>query len=688
MVFQHFGLFPHRRVIDNVAYGLEVQRVPKAARREQAAAVLETVGLGPWANHYPQQLSGGMQQRVGLARALVLDPQVLFFDEPFSALDPLIRRDMQDELCAMQLRRPRTMVFITHDFDEALRLGDRIAIMKDGVLDQVGTPEEVVAEPATSYVREFTTHVPQAEVLTARRVMGAVRDCDRHTTASATIAELIPMLLSDPSPIAVHDDDGEAVGSVDAADVAALLAPRPFAQAVMPSDHDCRRPLDPAAPRLHPPVAGRSAGSVRRPRRRACAASAASPTTGTSTSPTRSTSSIAGCATTSAPIRCSSTSSNPSATSSTGRWRPWPSSCRRCRGSPCRSIVVVLIGRSGHWFTAVAAAVAIALPGMFGLWQPTMETLALMLVAVAISVLIGVPLGVAAGLNRRFYAFLRPVLDAMQTVPSTAFLVPAVLFFGIGPVPAAVATVIYAMAPVVRLTALGIRQVPIETVEAGHVFGSTRRQLLFKVQLPQSVPSIMTGVNQTINMALGIIVIAALVGAGGLGQEALETLRLRSPGRGLVVGVAIVAVAVMLDRVSRSFIDRRQADGWGGAAQPPVARRRGRCAGRRRRRPAGGVDRVPRRLGGDLGRLGQRCRRLGARPLAEPDEVAQRVPRPRRPRTHLVVARAVRRLARAGRRCGGWSGTPSAVGGWRCSAALPSRRSASSACGRRRWRRS
>jgi glycine betaine/proline transport system ATP-binding protein len=224
MVFQHFGLFPHRRVIDNVAYGLEVQRVSKAARREQAAAVLETVGLGPWANHYPQQLSGGMQQRVGLARALVLDPPVLLFDEPFSALDPLIRRDMQDELCAMQLRRPRTMVFITHDFDEALRLGDRIAIMKDGVLDQVGTPEEVVADPATNYVREFTTHVPQAEVLTARRVMGEVRECARHTAASATIAELIPMLLADPSPIAIHDEAGEPVGSVGAADVAALLS--------------------------------------------------------------------------------------------------------------------------------------------------------------------------------------------------------------------------------------------------------------------------------------------------------------------------------------------------------------------------------------------------------------------------------------------------------------------------------
>jgi glycine betaine/proline transport system ATP-binding protein len=231
MVFQHFGLFPHRKVIDNVAYGLEVQRVPKAKRRRQAADVLETVGLGPWANHYPQQLSGGMQQRVGLARALVLDPQVLFFDEPFSALDPLIRRDMQDELCAMQQRRPRTMVFITHDFDEALRLGDRIAIMKDGVLDQIGTPEDVVAHPATNYVREFTTHVPQAEVLTAQRVMGAVRDCARHTDATAKVADLIPMLLADPSPIAVHNSDGEPVGSVDAAGVAEMLArERPMTQ--------------------------------------------------------------------------------------------------------------------------------------------------------------------------------------------------------------------------------------------------------------------------------------------------------------------------------------------------------------------------------------------------------------------------------------------------------------------------
>ena len=224
MVFQHFGLFPHKRVIDNVAYGLEVQGVSKATRREQAATVLGTVGLAHWANHYPQQLSGGMQQRVGLARALVLDPEVLFFDEPFSALDPLIRRDMQDELSALQQRRPRTIVFITHDFDEALRLGDRIAIMKDGVLDQVGTPEEVVAEPATDYVREFTTHVPQAEVLTARRVMGSVRECARQADESAKIADLIPMLLADPSPIAIHDGSDQPIGSVGPEEVAALLS--------------------------------------------------------------------------------------------------------------------------------------------------------------------------------------------------------------------------------------------------------------------------------------------------------------------------------------------------------------------------------------------------------------------------------------------------------------------------------
>jgi glycine betaine/proline transport system permease protein len=234
-------------------------------------------------------------------------------------------------------------------------------------------------------------------------------------------------------------------------------------------------------------------------------------------------------------------------------------------------ISFVLVARTQRWLMATVAAVAIWLPGMFGLWEPTMRTLSLMLVSVAISVVIGVPLGVVAGLDRRAYAVLRPVLDAMQTVPSTAYLVPAVLLFGIGQVPAAVATVIYALPPVVRLTALGIRRVPPDSVEAARMFGSSPVQLLAKVQLPQAAPSIMAGINQTINMALGIIVIAALVGAGGLGQEAIDTLRLRSPGRGLVVGVAIVALAVTLDRVSRSFVERARP-GPGGAGRTPDRR--------------------------------------------------------------------------------------------------------------------
>ena len=195
-------------------------------------------------------------------------------------------------------------------------------------------------------------------------------------------------------------------------------------------------------------------------------------------------------------------------------------------------------------------------PGVVGLWEPAMETLSLMIVSVALAVLIGVPLGILAALNERASRIMRPILDAMQTVPSTAYLVPAVLLFSIGQVPAAVATLIYALPPVVRLTALGIRQVPSDTVEAGYMFGSSRRQLLTKVQLPQAVPSIVTGINQTINMALGIVVIAALVGAGGLGEAVLESLRLRAPGRGLVIGAAIVSLALVFDRVTRSFIER------------------------------------------------------------------------------------------------------------------------------------
>lgn len=225
MVFQHFGLFPHRTVIDNAAYGLEVQKVPKAERLERARTVLEEVGLKGYELHYPGQLSGGMQQRVGLARALTVDPEILFFDEPFSALDPLIRRDMQDQLLDLQQRLQRTIVFITHDFAEAIKLGDRIAIMKDGVFDQVGTASELITSPATDYVREFTEDIPKTKVLTAADVMAEPNGTETSGTvkSSDTIESLLPVLLQSGQPIGVVDETGQTVGVVNRNAVAALL---------------------------------------------------------------------------------------------------------------------------------------------------------------------------------------------------------------------------------------------------------------------------------------------------------------------------------------------------------------------------------------------------------------------------------------------------------------------------------
>lgn len=170
MVFQHYGLFPHFTVLDNAAYGLKAGGVPETERRERAYAALETVGLAGWEDYYPHSLSGGMQQRVGLARALATEPDLLLMDEPFSGLDPLIRRQMQDELVDLQDTLKKTIIFVTHDLHEALKLGDRIAIMRDGEIIQIGTPEEVVTDPADPYVREFVQDASPARVLTAENV--------------------------------------------------------------------------------------------------------------------------------------------------------------------------------------------------------------------------------------------------------------------------------------------------------------------------------------------------------------------------------------------------------------------------------------------------------------------------------------------------------------------------------------
>jgi glycine betaine/proline transport system ATP-binding protein len=226
MVFQHFGLLAHRRVIDNVAFGLEIQGVSKAERHARAEKVLKLVGLEDSANQFPDQLSGGMQQRVGLARAFAVDPKVMLYDEPFSALDPLIRRDMQDEVCRLQLETGKTMVFITHDLPEALRLGDRIAIMRDGAIVQLGTPEDLVGSPADDYVANFTRDIPRSHVLTLRWIMRepAAGELDGpRLDVATTVRAAVPMIAASERPVCAVEGD-RVVGVVDRESVLTAIA--------------------------------------------------------------------------------------------------------------------------------------------------------------------------------------------------------------------------------------------------------------------------------------------------------------------------------------------------------------------------------------------------------------------------------------------------------------------------------
>jgi glycine betaine/proline transport system ATP-binding protein len=225
MVFQHFGLLPHRTLADNVAFGLELRGMSKAERRAAAEEMLNTVGLGGMGGYRPDQLSGGQQQRVGLARALATNPKILLFDEPFSALDPLIRRDMQDEVLRLRGALSTTMVFITHDLSEALRLGDRIAIMRDGRFVQVGTPEQVVTEPADDYVRNFVRDIPRSHVVRVGSVMGPPADNARGAVAaSATVRDAISHVSAQVAPVSVVDDRGGVVGSIDRVAVLSVIA--------------------------------------------------------------------------------------------------------------------------------------------------------------------------------------------------------------------------------------------------------------------------------------------------------------------------------------------------------------------------------------------------------------------------------------------------------------------------------
>ncbi|MFD1160596.1 quaternary amine ABC transporter ATP-binding protein [Roseovarius aestuarii] len=227
MVFQSFGLMPHLNVIDNIAFPLKLQGIDEAERYAQAERVIELVGLEGRENNFPKELSGGQQQRVGIARSLAVEPDVWFLDEPFSALDPLIRKQMQDEFLRIQSKLHKSIVFITHDFQEALRIADRMAIMRDGAVVQIGRPIDLILNPADDYVREFTQDVPWERILRAEDILedGVSQSADQGRVSEGTLVEtLLPRLAGNDGGVVVEASDGTTLGVATARGLAAALA--------------------------------------------------------------------------------------------------------------------------------------------------------------------------------------------------------------------------------------------------------------------------------------------------------------------------------------------------------------------------------------------------------------------------------------------------------------------------------
>lgn len=574
MVFQHFGLLPHRTVLDNVALPLELRGEPESIRHAAAAVQLQAVGLGGWGEHYPHELSGGMRQRVGLARALVTEPDILLMDEPFSALDPTIRRDLQRHFLALARERGITTLLVTHDPAEALRLADRIAVLRHGRLVQLGTPEQLLEHPADAEVADFFRDggaTPSAPRSAGEVRLQASQTEPREPPHTPGLPGCQALLLG-PAALAARGKGG-MFWITFASELAAVAA---FSQGIV--DSSWRVVLAAlavfAASRFA--VLSLSSQPVRRntsgwalpllvllisqalviwrvitpdttnallqfpANRQALLLAAESIDQFIGWSQVTFEGAFVG-------VIVAVRTVIEGIENLLG-WLPWPVSALA---------LVFLAWRSAGLALALTSSAALLYIGLFGFWERTIATLALVGSSVLIALVIGVPTGILLAKRPLVRRLITPLLDVMQTLPTFVYLIPAVAFFSVGKTPAVIATVIFALAPMIRLTSLGIQEVPKDAVEAAVAHGASPWQTLIKVQLPLARRSLLLGINQTIVMSLSMVVVAALIGAGGLGYDVMTALRNIKGGEGILAGAAIVLCALIPDRIIQSSLRKQ-----------------------------------------------------------------------------------------------------------------------------------
>ncbi len=574
MVFQHFGLLPHRTVLDNVALALELRGERESIRHAAASLQLQAVGLEGWGEHYPHELSGGMQQRVGLARALVTEPDILLMDEPFSALDPTIRRDLQSHFLALARERGISTLLVTHDPAEAIRLADRIAVLRHGRLVQLGTPEQLLEHPADAEVADFfrdCTPTPSSLHSVNSVSFKAPESELREQSATPGLRGWQALLLG-PAALAARGKGGLfwltfaselaalavlGQGIANSSWFAVLAAVAVFAASRFTAFSLSRAPVRRSVSGWVLPlvvllvsqalvvwrvITPDTTNAVLQfpANRQALLLAAQSIDEFIGWSQVTFEGAFIG-------VIVAVRTVIEGIENLLG-WLPWTVSALA---------LVLLAWRSAGLALALTSSAALLYIGLFGFWERTIATLALVGSSVLIALVIGVPTGILLAKRPLVRRLLTPLLDVMQTLPTFVYLIPAVAFFSVGKTPAVIATVIFALAPMIRLTSLGIQEVPKDAVEAAVAHGASPWQTLIKVQLPLARRSLLLGINQTIVMSLSMVVVAALIGAGGLGYDVMTALRNINGGEGMLAGVAIVLCALIPDRIIQSSLRKQ-----------------------------------------------------------------------------------------------------------------------------------